>query len=69
MNNIQQLDLWVEGMSLHNQETDTCCPDFSCCGGQLVHQSKRIMFRDAYVAGKDDVVESLLSEFLVQKEL
>jgi hypothetical protein len=27
----QQLQFWVAGISFHNAETDTCCPDFSCC--------------------------------------
>jgi hypothetical protein len=27
----QQLQFWAAGISCHNAETDTCCPDFSCC--------------------------------------
>jgi hypothetical protein len=27
----QQLRFWAAGISMHNIETDTCCPDFSCC--------------------------------------
>lgn len=27
----EQLENWVNGVSLHNQERNECCPDFSCC--------------------------------------
>lgn len=61
----EQLDLWVEGNSVHNQETNECCPDFSCCVPSInTSQDRKLKFQDAYLQGKDDVVESLLMEFL-----
>jgi hypothetical protein len=35
MTPLQQLTLWIEGQSVHNDETDECCPDFSCCNPQI----------------------------------
>lgn len=32
---IRQLWLWVFGKSTHNNITDECCPDFSCCNSEL----------------------------------
>jgi hypothetical protein len=26
-----QIMLWVAGQSVHDDVTDTCCPDYSCC--------------------------------------
>lgn len=31
----QQLEQWLVGVSLHNQDRDECCPDFSCCRPKL----------------------------------
>lgn len=31
MKSEEQLELWVNGKSVHNKEMDECCPDFSCC--------------------------------------
>jgi hypothetical protein len=27
----EQLDFWIKGINIHNDERDECCPDFSCC--------------------------------------
>jgi hypothetical protein len=27
----KQLKMWVNGKSIHNNDDDECCPDFSCC--------------------------------------
>lgn len=32
----EQLELWVRGKSVHNDERDECCPDFSCCSPELL---------------------------------
>ena len=61
----EQLDLWVNGDSRHNNGADECCPDFSCCKPNLlVDVETRKQFRDAFVAGRDDVVEGMLMGFL-----
>jgi hypothetical protein len=31
----EQLELWLAGNSVHNPDTDECCPDFSCCVPEL----------------------------------
>jgi hypothetical protein len=28
---LAQTEAWVNGFSYHSQETNECCPDFSCC--------------------------------------
>jgi hypothetical protein len=33
--NMVQTSNWLEGVSLHNDYADECCPDFSCCGGEI----------------------------------
>lgn len=32
----EQLEKWVNGESIHNDERDECCPDFSCCDPNLL---------------------------------
>lgn len=32
----EQLQQWLEGRPVHNQERDECCPDFSCCCPELL---------------------------------
>jgi hypothetical protein len=42
-----QVDLWVNGLSLHNGDRDECCPDFSCCHPDLLSDRDT---RNAYKA-------------------
>lgn len=35
MNKDNQLKQWVLGHSVHNDEIDECCPDFSCCNDTM----------------------------------
>jgi hypothetical protein len=52
---------WVEGKSMHNEEFDECCPDFSCCRPELaVARAERERFRDA----SPEERESMLFGFL-----
>jgi len=56
-----QLDKWVAGQSLHNDEQDICCPDFSCCKPSLLRpESERIDFAKA----NDDLKLVMLITFL-----
>ncbi len=65
MTALDQVELWVKGESVHNHDREECCPDFSCCSPEInTPIEKRIMFRDAYVQGNDELVEFLLMEFL-----
>lgn len=61
---LDQLNKWVEGISEHNTERNECCPDFSCCGGRIASLKERIMFRDAYVNGNQDLIDDMLMMFL-----
>jgi hypothetical protein len=31
---------WIDGNSLHNQQDDECCPDFSCCFPECYEQDR-----------------------------
>lgn len=31
----EQVERWVTGESVHNDERGECCPDFSCCKPEL----------------------------------
>ncbi len=47
MTSNEQMDLWVEGKSVHNPDRDECCPDFSCCRPDLLAPvEERKLFRD-----------------------
>lgn len=44
----KQLVLWVDGKSVHNDERDECCPDFSCCQPDLLaDRALRVKFKAA----------------------
>lgn len=47
MTSDEQLEQWVNGVSVHNNERDECCPDFSCCNpNSAAPIEQRILFRD-----------------------
>lgn len=63
----QQVEMWLIGDSVHNEERDECCPDFSCCRPHLLAaDTERLRFHRAYyeegVDGK--VVHEMLMTFL-----
>jgi len=61
----EQLNLWAEGKSIHNDETNECCPDFSCCNKKVsTPKAVREVFRNAYLKGNQAVIERMLMEFL-----
>lgn len=43
----RQTNLWLNGVSVHNEFSGECTPDFSCCGGTLWHLELRKQFLDA----------------------
>lgn len=64
MNGAEQLKLWLEGTSVHNPETDECCPDFSCCAPALqASNEERARFCAAWAAGCVPEIEALLTLF------
>ncbi len=42
-----QLQEWVAGRAVHNAVDNECCPDFSCCGSQMVAIEVRLAFKRA----------------------
>lgn len=63
----EQLEKWLAGESVHNDEREECCPDFSCCTpGILASESERRAFAKAYrEEGSDSpTVQSMLLGFL-----
>lgn len=60
-----QLALWRQGRSLHNDELNQCCPDFSCCNPSLLApQEMRDLFCKAYAENNEDLIQSILVSFL-----
>lgn len=57
----EQLEAWLEGRSLHNEERGECCPDFSCCQPTLLADEAT---RRAFVRGDERVRNELLGMFL-----
>ena len=46
----KQVQLWVEGDSVHDGQ---CCPDFSCCRPELLApKEERELFQQLHLAGK-----------------
>ena len=67
MKKIEQLRKWVKGESLHNDELDECCPDFSCCNSDMdTPLEVRVAFMAAYLKGDKEQVNRLLGMFLGQ---
>ena len=62
---IEQLNLWVDGKSVHNDEREECCPDFSCCNKKVsTPKEVKELFRIAYLKDNQVVIERMLMEFL-----
>jgi len=56
----KQMDEWVNGNSIHNDERDECCPDFSCCQNHYkASEEERKLFRD-----RPEIREQMLMGFL-----
>lgn len=65
MKKIEQLMKWVEGESIHDTESDICCPDFSCCKpDNLSHKEERELFIELYLTDKHEEMERMLMMFL-----
>ncbi len=57
----EQIRLWVSGNSVHNDERDECCPDFSCCEPKLQASSSE---RLAFESGDENKRHEMLMTFL-----
>ncbi len=56
-----QLDSWVAGKPIHNNERDECCPDFSCCQPELLAPLKT---REAFARADDEARMQMLMGFM-----
>ena len=63
----EQLNLWVNGTSMHRGDSvnGECCPDFSCCQPKLLApKEERELFRDLCLNEQDDERQRMLMMFL-----
>ncbi len=63
----EQLQLWVSGQSVHvksNIEDYECCPDFSCCGGDLAPLKTREAFKAAVDRNDSKTIAEMCMNFL-----
>jgi len=60
-----QLALWVEGQSVHDDEHEQCCPDFSCCKPHLqAPKDERWAFLVAHMTEDYETCDRLTIGFL-----
>jgi len=66
MKSEEQLEQWLKGNPLHdNEKGGWCCPDFSCCCPDLLAPVEvREVFVAAKKSGNDKIVSRMLMEFL-----
>ena len=65
MTNIEQLQRWVEGDPVHNEESGQCCPDFSCCKPHLLADVEvRKRFQKAHLEKDARTEHEMLMMFL-----
>jgi hypothetical protein len=67
----EQLREWVKGNPIHNpytpiaeMEGGECCPDFSCCNGDLAPLEVREAFKKAHDEGDVATVHKMLADFM-----
>ena len=56
----EQLAEWLKGNSIHNDDTESCCPDFSCCLPDLLVDQQT---RQAFVNANEELRMSMLGMF------
>ena len=67
MTNLEQLEQWVGGNSVHDSEHDQCCPDFSCCVREITTGlDEKQAFLDAFKQGNTNITDGMLMMFLSQ---
>lgn len=62
----KQLDQWLIGNPVHNKEDDECCPDFSCCNGNIAPKDVRERFVKAFNDDDKKTQIEMLGMFLGQ---
>lgn len=53
----KQLESWLNGKPNHNDYSDECCPDFSCCSPQDVWPME---MRERFVNGTEEEREEMM---------
>lgn len=66
MTSEEQLDQWVNGVSIHDYDNNQCCPDFSCCNKKMhTPIEERRLFRDRPEL-RDDMLMMFLGKALAE---
>jgi len=61
----QQLSEWVRGNSIHDDERNQCCPDFSCCNREInTPTEERELFAELHINNQEAEREKMLMMFL-----
>lgn len=62
----EHLQKWVCGESVHNDEDDVCCPDFSCCNTNVdTSHFERKRFQKAFLEGDIKTICIMREKFLI----
>jgi hypothetical protein len=62
----EQLEKWVAGESIHNEERKECTPDFSCCYPDLAWLPwERKAFQTAWLSGDQDAIDKCMVSSLM----
>lgn len=62
---LAQLEEWVKGTSVHDDEANICVPDFSCCRPNLgINLEDRQEFMDHWLAGDTAYIQEKCLQFL-----
>lgn len=64
MTHDEQLERWLAGDPVHDEENGECCPDLSCCRGDIAPLQVRQRFVAAYRDGDTETVYAMLGFFL-----
>ena len=56
-----QVELWAQGVSIHNTVDDECCPDFSCCKPQMKASDEE---RQTFLNANEDERSLMCFKFL-----
>jgi hypothetical protein len=59
-----QLSEWLKGNPIHNDVRDECCPDFSCCTGEIAPLDVRQRYIKAVEVGDEGTRIQMLMMFL-----
>lgn len=60
-----QLQEWVRGNPIHNEQDNECCPDFSCCIPELLQvEDERKRFAIAVANADESIQIGMLATYL-----